>query len=141
MDGLDLVKPLSKETFMLKKLLFVALAFSLTNCLILNPAGATIDREKGSVVASRITDAAIQTDLINSTVLAGRPSVSILSLLAGDLANIDSAKYYVKADVDQCVSEIQGFKGFLLGATITNIISCQDLKTDGYITGDPFPSF
>ncbi|MBM9590680.1 TIGR04452 family lipoprotein [Leptospira sp. 201903075] len=126
---------------MLKKILFVALAFSLTNCLILNPAGATIDREKGSVVASRITDAAIQTDLINSTVLAGRPSISLISLLAGDIASIDPAKYYVKADVDQCIADIQGFKGFLLGSLVANIISCQDLKTDGFITGDPFPSF
>ncbi|MBM9547470.1 TIGR04452 family lipoprotein [Leptospira sp. 201903074] len=126
---------------MLKKLLFVALAFSLTNCLILNPAGATIDREKGSVAASRITDAAIQTDLVRSIILIGRADISILSLVAPDIANIQSEKYYVKADIDQCITDIQGFKGVVLGPTIANIISCQDLKTDGYITGDPFPSF
>ncbi|GBF44209.1 hypothetical protein LPTSP2_35120 [Leptospira ellinghausenii] len=125
---------------MLKKLLLGAIALSLTNCLVLNPLGATIDREKGSVAAGRITDAAIQTDLVNSTLLAGRASISILSLLAGDIANIESDKYYVKADVDKCVDEITGFKGFVLGSLITNIISCQDLKSDGYVTGDPFPS-
>ena len=126
---------------MLKKMILGALAFSLTNCLVLNPLGANLDREKGSVAAGRITDAAIQTDLINSTVLAGRASISILSLLAADIAKIESEKYYVKSDVDQCVEDITGFKGFVLGSLITNIISCQDLKTDGYVTGDPFPSF
>lgn len=141
MDGLDLVKPLSKETFMLKKLLFVALAFSLTNCLILNPAGATIDREKGSEAASRITDAAIQTDLVRYVALTGRPDISLLSLVAADIAKIESQKYYIKADVDQCITDIQGFKGIVLGPAVTTIISCQDLKSDGYLTGDPFPSF
>ncbi|PJZ44155.1 TIGR04452 family lipoprotein [Leptospira brenneri] len=126
---------------MLKKLLFVALAFSLTNCLVLNPVGATLDREKGSEAASRITDAAIKTDLVNSVVLVGRPIVSLYSLVAADIAKIESDKYYIKSDVDQCVTDIQGFKGFLLGSLVTNIISCQDLKTDGYITGDPFPTF
>lgn len=126
---------------MLKKMILGALAFSLTNCLVLNPLGANLDREKGSVAAGRITDAAIQTDLINSTILAGRASISILSLLAADIAKIESEKYYVKSDVDQCVEDITGFKGFVLGSLITNIISCQDLKTDGYVTGDPFPSF
>ncbi|TGM77837.1 TIGR04452 family lipoprotein [Leptospira bouyouniensis] len=126
---------------MLKKMILGALAFSLTNCLVLNPLGANLDREKGSVAAGRITDAAIQTDLINSTVLSGRATISILSLLAADIAKIESEKYYVKSDVDQCVEDITGFKGFVLGSLITNIISCQDLKTDGYVTGDPFPSF
>ncbi|MBL0953966.1 MULTISPECIES: TIGR04452 family lipoprotein [Leptospira] len=126
---------------MLKKLLLGAIALSFTNCLVLNPLGATIDREKGSVAAGRITDAAIQTDLVNSTLLAGRPAISLITLLASDIAKIESDKYYVKADVDQCIDDITGFKGFVLGSLITNIISCQDLKTDGYITGDPFPSF
>ncbi|XDD48485.1 TIGR04452 family lipoprotein [Leptospira sp. WS39.C2] len=126
---------------MLKKLLLGAIALSLTNCLVLNPLGANLDREKGSVAAGRITDAAIQTDLINSTLLAGRASVSILSLLAGDIANIESDKYYIKSDVDKCVDEITGFKGFVFGSLISNIISCQDIQSDGYITGEPFPSF
>ncbi|PJZ36243.1 lipoprotein [Leptospira levettii] len=126
---------------MLKKLLLGAIALSFTNCLVLNPLGATIDREKGSVVAGRITDAAIQTDLVNSTLLAGRPAISLITLLASDIAKIESEKYYIKADVDQCINDITGFKGFVLGSLITNIISCQDLKTDGYVTGDPFPSF
>ncbi|MCG6146224.1 TIGR04452 family lipoprotein [Leptospira bandrabouensis] len=126
---------------MLKKILFVALAFSLTNCLVLNPVGATIDREKGTEVASKITDAAIQTDLINSTILVGRPFISIYSLVAADIAKIESDKYYIKADVDQCISDIKGFKGFVFGSAIANILSCQDLKTDGYLTGEPFPSF
>ncbi|XDD44589.1 TIGR04452 family lipoprotein [Leptospira sp. WS60.C2] len=125
---------------MLKKLILSALALSLTNCLILNPLGATIDREKGSEAAGRITDAAIQTDLINSTLLSGRASISILSLIAGDIAKIESEKYYIKADVDKCVEDIRGFKGFLVGSLITNIISCQDINSDGYLIGEPFPS-
>lgn len=136
-----MVKPLFKETFMLKKLLFVALAFSLTNCLVLNPVGATLDREKGSEAASRITDAAIQTDLVRSVIISGSLSISILSLVAADVAKIESDKYYIKSDVDQCINDIQGFKGVALGSLVANIISCQDLKTDGYLTGDPFPSF
>ncbi|TGL62483.1 TIGR04452 family lipoprotein [Leptospira jelokensis] len=126
---------------MLKKIVFLLLAISLTNCLVLNPAGASLDREKGSEAASRITDAAIQTDLINSVVLTGRGNISIFSLVAPEIAKIESDKYYIKSDVDACVNEIKGFKGYLLGSLITNIISCQDISSDGYITGEPFPSF
>lgn len=108
--------------------------------MILNPVGLTYERERGSEVASRITDAAIQTDLINSLVLINSPRISVFSVVAADIARIETDKFYIKDDVDQCVSDIQGFKGFVLGSLITNIISCNDLKTDGYLLGDPFPS-
>lgn len=125
---------------MIKKFLFITLAICASNCMILNPVGLTYERERGSEVASRITDAAIQTDLINSLVLINSPRISVFSVVAADIARIETDKFYIKDDVDQCVSDIQGFKGFVLGSLITNIISCNDLKTDGYLLGDPFPS-
>ncbi|MDF3819939.1 TIGR04452 family lipoprotein [Leptospira sp. 96542] len=124
---------------MLKKILFVLLVLNFANCLILNPVGLTADREKGSEAASRITNAAIQVDLIRSTVYSSSPL--LLSVLAADIAKIETDKYYIKTDVDQCVSDINGFQGLVLGSPVTVIISCQDLQTDGYLTGEPFPSF
>ncbi|TGM06583.1 TIGR04452 family lipoprotein [Leptospira jelokensis] len=126
---------------MLKKIVFLLLAISLTNCLVLNPAGASLDREKGSEAASRITDAAIRADLVRSVTLVGSPVISIFAIVAPDIAKIESDKYYIKSDVDQCVSDIAGFQGYVLGSLVANIISCQDISSDGYITGEPFPSF
>ncbi|TGL57162.1 TIGR04452 family lipoprotein [Leptospira ognonensis] len=127
---------------MLKSLFIILIGISLSGCAILNPVGLNADREKGSEAATRIRSAAITTDLANSLVLTGgrSASVSILSLIADDLANIDPSKYYVKSDVDGCVKDIRGLTGFLLGATLTNLISCQDLKKDGILLGDPLPS-
>ncbi len=118
------------------------MGIAFTGCAILNPIGLNSDREKGNEAASRIKLAAITTDLVNSFfITAGRSaSISIFSLIADDIAKIEPAKYYVKSDVDNCVKEIQGFTGLLFGATITNIISCQNLKTDGLLLGDPLPS-
>lgn len=125
---------------MLKKFLFLALAISLTNCLVLNPAGASLDREKGSVAAGRITDAAIVADIVNRAIGLGS-GLSIVTLLASDIAKIESDKYYIKSDVDACVNDINGLKGYALGSLIPNILSCQNISSDGFITGEPFPSF
>ncbi|ABZ95875.1 TIGR04452 family lipoprotein [Leptospira biflexa] len=125
---------------MLKKMILGALAFSLTNCLVLNPLGANLDREKGSVAAGRITDAAIQADIVNGILLSGRGNLTLVTFLAADIAKIESEKYYVKSDIDQCVESINGIKGYALGALIPNLISCRDLKADGYLVGEPFPS-
>lgn len=128
---------------MIKKIFFLTLVIWFANCTILNPIGLTYERERGSEVAGRITDAAIQADLVNSLVSTGGrfAGVSIFSIVAADIAKIESDKYYIKDDVDQCINDIRGFKGFVLGSLVTNIISCNELKTDGYILGDPFPSF
>lgn len=124
---------------MLKKVVLSILAFSLTNCLILNPLGATLDREKGSEAAGRITDAAITADIVNRALGLGN-GLSILSFLASDIAKIESEKYYIKSDVDACVNDINGLKGYALGSVIPNILSCQDINSDGYLIGEPFPS-
>ncbi|MCW7467399.1 TIGR04452 family lipoprotein [Leptospira levettii] len=124
---------------MLKKILLGAIALSLTNCLVLNPLGASLDREKGSVAAGRITDAALQADIVNRTIGLGN-GISIITFLASDIAKIESDKYYIKSDVDACVNDINGLKGYALGSLIPNIISCQNINSDGYLIGEPFPS-
>ncbi|WP_411823585.1 TIGR04452 family lipoprotein [Leptospira sp. 'Mane'] len=123
------------------KCLVLLIGISITNCLILNPVGLNVDREKGSEAADRIRQAAITADLTNSLILSGgrTAGISILSLIADDIAGIDPAKYYVKSDVDSCVKEIKGLTGFVLGSAIANILSCQNLKKDGYLTGEPLP--
>jgi|JI10StandDraft_1071094.scaffolds.fasta_scaffold1000863_1 small lipoprotein (TIGR04452 family) len=120
----------------------ILIGIIISSCALLNPIGLNSDREKGSEAASRIKLAALTTDLVNSFVITGgrSASISIFSLIADDLAKIEPAKYYVKSDVNQCVKEIQGMTGFLLGATLTNLISCQNLKKDGILLGDPLPS-
>ncbi|MCW7473184.1 TIGR04452 family lipoprotein [Leptospira levettii] len=124
---------------MLKKILLGAIALSLTNCLVLNPLGASLDREKGSVAAGRITDAALQADIVNRAIGLGS-GISIVTFLASDIAKIESDKYYIKSDVDACVNDINGLKGYALGSLIPNIISCQNINSDGYLIGEPFPS-
>jgi small lipoprotein (TIGR04452 family) len=111
----------------------------LSNCIILNPIGLNSGREKGSEAADRIVNAAILSDLINSSLLVGRAQISILSLIADDVASVDPSKYYIKSTVDECVDEITGFRGFLFGSFIANILSCGNLETDGVILGDPLP--
>ncbi|MCG9875092.1 MAG: TIGR04452 family lipoprotein [Leptospiraceae bacterium] len=125
-----------KKFLVLGILLFTII---LNNCIILNPIGLNSGREKGSEAADRIVNAAILTDLINSTLFTRRTSFSILSLIADDVANIESDKYYIKSTVDECVDEITGFTGFLFGSFLANIISCNNLKTDGVLLGEPFP--
>ena len=116
--------------------------FVATNCLILNPLGLHSDREKGSEASGRIIDAAITTDIVNSVILSGGrgAGISILSLIADDIAGIEDDKYYVSSTVDECIDGIRGFTGFLLGSAIANVLSCGDLKTDGILLGDPLPS-
>jgi small lipoprotein (TIGR04452 family) len=127
---------------MYKYLFVILLGISLSGCVILNPLGLNVDREKGSEAASRIREAAITTDIANSLLITGGRgvAVTIFSLIADDLANIDPSKYYVKSDVDSCVKDIRGLTGLLIGATLTNLISCDKLKTDGILLGDPLPS-
>ena len=62
------------------------------------------------------------------------------------MADIDEAKYYKKTEVDKCVEDI-GSLGTVLkyslgapGFVLTPILSCEGLKTDGILLGDPFPS-
>ncbi|EQA43710.1 hypothetical protein LEP1GSC050_1548 [Leptospira broomii serovar Hurstbridge str. 5399] len=111
----------------------IVLAFAFANCAVLDPTGFTYDRIKGDKAASKITDAAITTDLVNSTILNGKASVSILSILASDIAGIDPTKYYKESVVNQCVTDIKGVKGYLIGSTLTVISSCKGITADGLI--------
>ena len=89
--------------------------FAFNNCLLFNMLSLNPGHEKGSVAAGRITDAAIKQDLISYTVILGRPSVSILSIIADDLAGIEPGKYYKTKEVDACISEINSLGWVISG--------------------------
>lgn len=110
---------------MKKTLSIILVLFVLGQCVILDPLGLTNDRIKGSEAASQIKSAAITQDLLLGIVLIGRPIISIWSIVADKLAGIDSGAYYLKSDVNKCVSDIKGFKGFVIGSTLTVLTSCK----------------
>ncbi len=98
---------------------------------MLDPIGLSYDRIKGDKVASELTDAALTTDLINSTLLVGSPVIALTSVFASVVAGVDINKYYKKSDVDACVKDIRGLKGFLFGSTIP-LATCK-LSPDGNV--------
>lgn len=121
---------------------------SVAHCIILNPLGLNVGRQKGNEVKDRIITASIVNDL-TTTFIASRGSIvgiSIFSLIADSLADIDDAKYYKKSEVDKCIEDIDSLGTVLkyglgtAGFVLTPILSCEDLKTDGILLGDPFPS-
>lgn len=124
---------------MKKTLSIILVLFVLGQCVILDPLGLTNDRIKGSEAASQIRSAAITQDLLLGIVLIGRPIISVWSIVADKLAGIDSGAYYLKSDVNKCVSDIKGFKGFVIGSTLTVLTSCKLDKPDGILLGDPLP--
>ncbi|PJZ58715.1 TIGR04452 family lipoprotein [Leptospira barantonii] len=122
------------------KILLVFLLLQVYNCLIFDTLGVAPGRIKGSEAANNVRDAAIVTDLINSTILSGRSSVSILSLLADQLAGIKSDGSYVKSEVDDCVAEIKGLSGYLIGSALTIVLQSKcSLKADKVFLDSPFP--
>jgi small lipoprotein (TIGR04452 family) len=127
---------------------FLLVLTIVSNCMILNPLGLTLNREKGSDAKDRITTAAITADVVNTTILSSIISrgqstftgVFILSLIAGDLSSIDNDKYYMKSDVDDCVNDIENIVFWLVLAPLTPLVSCRNIKeADGLILGNPFP--
>ncbi|TGL59496.1 TIGR04452 family lipoprotein [Leptospira sarikeiensis] len=122
---------MTKSTFY-KTIFIFLVSLIVTNCAILDPIGLTYDRTKGSEASSRIQDAAITTDIINSSLFYGYTFISLGSLLGPTISGIESDKYYKKSEVDACVNDIKGMKGFLIGATFTILSSCK-LEADGLI--------
>jgi small lipoprotein (TIGR04452 family) len=128
----------------MKKILTLVIAVVVfSNCLLLNPLGLNVGREKGSEVADRMVTAAITADLTSSALVSSliRTNVvfiSIFSLIADDIAGIEEDKYYIKSDVDACVSDIEK-QGIILNTAIPVLLSCKDMKTDGYLLGSPLP--
>jgi small lipoprotein (TIGR04452 family) len=54
----------------MKKLIMLGLVtIWISNCLVINPLGLNVGRERGSEASDRITTAAIRTDLLYSTIL------------------------------------------------------------------------
>lgn len=125
----------------MKKILgSLILAFVMGNCMLLNTVGLNIDRIKGKEAAAEIKNAAIQQDILISAALAGRPYVSLLSLVTDKLAGINEGATYYKPDVDKCVSSIKGLTGFIIGGVLTVVLdSSCDLKPDKTIMDSPFP--
>lgn len=89
---------------------FISITF-LGNCIVLNKLGLNVDRIKGSEAASQIRSAAIAQDVLISAALAGRATVSILSLISDKLASIDEGATYYKPEVNKCISAIKGASG------------------------------
>ncbi|AOP35391.1 hypothetical protein A0128_17015 [Leptospira tipperaryensis] len=124
------------------RILILLLLSQVYNCLLFDTLGIAPGRIKGSEAAGQIKDAAIVTDLINSTILSGRATVSILSILADQLAGIKSDGKYVKSEVDDCIAEIKGLSGYLIGAPLTILLQSKcSLKEDKVILDSPFPEF
>lgn len=110
------------------------------NCILFDTLGIAPGRIKGSEASGEIRDAAIVTDLINSTILSGRATVSILSILSDQLAGIKSDGVYIKSEVDDCIAEIKGLSGYLIGAPLTIVLQSKcSLKEDKVILDSPFP--
>jgi small lipoprotein (TIGR04452 family) len=64
-------------------------------------------------------------------------SVSVFRPMS--VSTFHSQAYYLKSDVNKCVSDIKGFKGFVIGSTLTVLTSCKLDKPDGILLGDPLP--
>ncbi|TGK29841.1 TIGR04452 family lipoprotein [Leptospira yasudae] len=125
---------------LIHRILLALLLLQVYNCLLFDTLGVTPGRIKGSEAANNIRDAAIVTDLINSTILNGRASVSILSLLADQLSGIKSDGTYVKSEVDDCVAEIKGLSGYLIGSALTIVLQSKcSLEADKVFLDSPFP--
>lgn len=128
----------------MKKILTLVIAVVVfSNCLLLNPLGLNVGREKGSEVADRMVTAAITADLISSVIFSAAYRVNIVyvsvgSLIADDIAGIEEDKYYIKSDVDKCVKDIEDL-GRFVQTFIPVLTSCKDMKIDGYLLGSPLP--
>ncbi|MCR1795616.1 TIGR04452 family lipoprotein [Leptospira sp. id769339] len=71
--------------------------------------GLSYDRIKGDEVAAKLADAAIMTDLVNSTILIGQPQISITAIFSSVIAGIDVKKYYKKSEVDDCINDLSNY--------------------------------
>lgn len=118
---------------LIKKMILIGLGLLVlnlsTNCILLNALGAS-DSISGTETADRITNAAITADLLWS--FGG--GVSLLSLLAGDIAGIDTGSYYKEEDVEKCEDAINGILHIYLnsGAIVLFNGECS-LEADGPI--------
>ncbi|EPG67167.1 TIGR04452 family lipoprotein [Leptospira wolffii] len=122
----------------LKFLLVLILVSVFANCALLNRSGLT-DRYKGKEAQDMIQDAATTSALIYA-ISTGDYNASVYTqniLLPTILAGIKPSEYYVKADIDSCVSEIKLFGVLGLSPTYSSIFGqCSNLQPEGTIYGD-----
>lgn len=122
---------------------FTALIFFVSisvfaNCALLNRTGLT-DRYKGSEAQDMIQDAATisaQLYAISTSDFNGATYVQNI-LFPGILAGIKPSEYYVKDDIDSCVSEIKLFGVLGINPLIPAVFGqCSNLQPDGTVYGD-----
>ncbi|TGK10079.1 TIGR04452 family lipoprotein [Leptospira fletcheri] len=122
---------------MVKKTIF-PLTFRLfaSNCTALDSTGAT-NSYKGSVVKSKIHDAAFSSDfLYYNSVLSDSSSAAAVAMidsyLAEIFANIDDSKYYGKTSVDKCVQDIRilGLSVMSASLTVATNNDCSKLQAN-----------
>ncbi|TGK33322.1 TIGR04452 family lipoprotein [Leptospira gomenensis] len=122
------------------KILILFFLSQVSNCLLFDTLGIAPGRIKGSEAGNQIKDAAIVTDVVNTTVFSGRPSTLILSLIADQVAAIKTDGYYVQSEVDDCVAEIKGLTGYVLGSFLTIVLQSKcTLEEDKTFLDSPFP--
>ncbi|MDV6235512.1 TIGR04452 family lipoprotein [Leptospira ellisii] len=121
------------------KILILFFLSQVSNCLLFDTLGIAPGRIKGSEAANQIKDAAIVADIVNYSISLGRTPL-ILSLLADQVAAIKTDGYYVKSEVDDCVAEIKGVTGYVLGSALTIVLQSKcTLKEDKTFLDSPFP--
>lgn len=124
----------------MKIFLFSFLFILCSQCVVFNETDNNADRILGTLVASKITNAAILADLVNTSLANGQASISILTLLADRIAGINRSAYYYEPEVDACTDKIRSLTGFVLGSTLSVLLLSEcDLEPDRYFFDSPFP--
>ncbi|TGL60642.1 TIGR04452 family lipoprotein [Leptospira sarikeiensis] len=107
------------------------------NCLAVDSLGLS-DSVKGSEAREEIKQAALTSDILfyGSVDPANAAMITAIDLFLTDLyLKIDDSKYYKKADVDKCVSDVRVI-GLLVmdpSTTVATSANCNKLKANGAI--------
>ncbi len=130
-------------------ILFTGIANS---CFLMNPAGASFNREPGDSAIRRIEEAAILSDAkrilaLSVTSASGSPGqIPVTGLylyykyLIPVLSSIDKRKYYLKSEVDSCIDAVAS-QGLILGTELAVFGECRLEPADGILLGDPLEPF
>lgn len=111
----------------------VLLPLLLSGCIVVNETGLgkSLGHVKGTQAASEIQNAAILADLSRLTALnGGRPTVSVVSLVADKVAGIKPNAYYKERDVKACTKEINNIWHWLFFTGGGSVLFFCDLKPD-----------
>ncbi len=129
---------------MKNKLSVIALIFGLAlgNCVALDMTGLS-DSYTGKEAKKKIKDAAYLSDTWAYGLIYGPPNDSILTTVdqvyVSIFTKLDDEKYYAKADVDKCASDITNFGILLISDASTTVLissNCSGIKPNGSILAD-----